>query len=1057
MKRLLSCLFLALLIINSAIAQERIVKGTVKDGADGGLLPGVAIRVKGTTMGTQTGAKGEFSLRVPAGSEVILISYIGYKAQEINIANKSFVHVELKPDAAELGEVVVVAYGSAKKREITGSVASINSKDIEKRTVTNVTSALAGIAPGVNVNSGNGQPGSGASIRLRGFGSYNASNAPLYVVDGSVFDGDIGDLNQNDIEGISILKDATSSALYGARGGNGVIIITTKKGKLGQPQFNVNISQGYSTRGIPEYDRLNAQEYYPAMWEAMKNSLIYRSSGALDPVAAAQSATNNIKGQLRYNPFNVGDNQIVGTDGKLNPDASLMYDDFDWYSPMQRTGQRTDANLNYAGKNEKSDYFASFGYLKDNGYLLMTDFQRFNARMNVNTSIKKWLKTGLNLSASNSQGNLATDNSTKSNSSFTNAFNFARFMGPIYPVHAFDAQGQPIMNAATGQQWFDYGMHPGAVNRPIGAMQGRHLYYETLLNTNLNRRTLVSARGYADISFLKDFTFTPSISIDMRNNNGQVYWNDVVGDGVSYDGYAYQSTSNIRSYTFNQILKYTKNIEDHHVTALLGHENYDFNYRTFNATKTGQTVVGNPEFGNFVTPYGVGGYLNNDRIESYLSRVTYNYAEKYFFEGSLRRDGSSRFSKQNRWGTFYSLGASWELSKEKFLEDKTWIDDLRVKLSYGEVGNNSLLATDGETNIYYGYQSLYDLGWNNGSEPGVLFTAVANPNLTWETSKTLNAGVSFGFFKNRLYGTIEYFKRGSDGLIFAVPQPQSNIVTTIMQNIGSMYNKGIEIQLAGDIIRSKDFTWNLVTNWTLLKNRITKMPEATPEIVSGNKKLAVGHDLYSFWLRQFAGVDPSDGSALYIPSETAKPETKRVVNGVEYVTTQTNAKFDYSGTAIPDLIGSFNLSFRFRDLTLSFLVNYQLGGKIYDANYASLMTPSYGQAMHSDVLKSWTAAGQNVEIPRIDIGNTVNLNAASSRWLTDASYLSFRNVNLAYTLPKELLNKITVSNARVFITGENLGLLSKRKGLNPTESFNGSVANTYLPSRTISFGLSFSM
>lgn len=1056
MKKLLQSLFFLLFIANIAVAQERTITGTVKDDGDGLVLPGVGVRVKGSNVGTQTGTNGQFSIKVSRANSVLVFTYVGYKSHEVQVGARSVVNVSLKTDAAELGEVVVVAYGSAKKREITGSVASMNAGEIEKRTTTNITNALAGIAPGVTVNSGNGQPGTGASVRLRGFGSYNASNAPLYVVDGSVFDGDLGDINQNDIESVSILKDATSSALYGARGGNGVIIITTKKGKLGSPQFNANVSQGYSTRGIPEYDRLNAQEYYPAMWEAYKNSLVYRATNPVNPVTAAQTATNGIAGQLIYNPFNVPNNEVVGTDGLLNPNAQLKYDDFDWYAPMQRTGNRTDANVNYAGKGEKSDYFVSLGYLKDNGYVLNSDFQRFNARMNVNSAIRSWLKTGLNLSGSSSQGNLANDNSTGNNSSFSNAFNFARFMGPIYPVHAFDNDGNPIMNSVTGEQWYDYGMHPGAVNRPSGAMAGRHLYYETLLNERMNRRTLMSARGYVDISFLKDFTFTPSISMDIRNNNNQTYWNNTVGDGVSYGGYASQDASTIKSYTFNQILKYNKSIGDHNISALVGHENYDFNYRTFNGTKTGQTVVGNPEFANFVTPYAVGGYKNVDRIESYLSRVTYNYAQKYYFEGSLRRDGSSRFSKNQRWGTFYSLGASWEMSKENFLKDQTWIDDLRVKVSYGEVGNNSLLATDGTTNIYYGYQALYDLGSNNGSEPGVLFASVANPNLTWETSKTLNAGVSFGFFKNRIYGTVEYFKRGSDGLIFAVPQPLSSIVTTVLQNVGSMNNKGLEVQLAGDVIRSNDFTWNLVTNWTFLKNRITKMPVSTPEIVSGTKKLSVGSDLYSFWLRQFAGVDATDGASLYIPSETAPASAKRTVNGVDYVTAISNAKFDYSGSAIPDLMGSVNSSFRYKDVTLSFLLNYQIGGKIYDSNYLGLMSPVYGSALHKDVLKSWHTAGVASDIPRLDIADA-NLNAASSRWLTDASYLSFRNVNLSYNLPKTWLNKLTVSSARVFVTGENLGLLSKRKGLNPSESFNGTVANTYLPSRTISFGISLSM
>lgn len=1055
MKRFLSSVLLLLLAISVATAQQRTVTGTVRDGADGSLLPGVGVRLKGTTTGTQTGVNGQFSIKVADNQSVLIFSYVGYKQIEIPVGTKTQLQIKLKTDAAELGEVVVVAYGSARRQEITGSVTKMSAGEIEKRTVTNVTQALAGVAPGVSVNAGNGQPGTGAAVRLRGFGSFNASNAPLYVVDGSVFDGDLGDINQNDIESISILKDATSSALYGSRGGNGVIIITTKKGKMGSPQFNANVSQGFSTRGTPEYDRLNAQEYYPAMWEAMKNSFQY-STNPLSPQDAAAKATAGIFNELKYNPFNVANNQIVGTDGKLNPNASLLYNDFDWYNIMQRTGKRTDAGINYAGKNEKSDYYISLGYLKDNGYIIRSDFERFNARMNANSQIKKWLRTGLNLSASTSQGNLATDNSTNNNSSYSNAFNFSRTMGPIYPVHAYDASGNPVIDQITGEQWFDYGMHPGAVNRPSGASPGRHVYYETMLNDNIVRRTLLGARSYVDISFLKDFTFTPSLSIDIKNNNGQTYQNPTVGDGVTLNGLATQNSSTVKTYTFNQLLKYNKTIGDHNISALVGHENYEMSYRYFSGSKNNIVLVGNNEFANFVTPRGVDGYNSKDRIESYLSKVSYNYDHRYFFEGSVRRDGSSRFSNTKRWGTFFSLGGSWALSKENFLKEYSWIDDLRLKVSYGEVGNNDLLASDGTSN-YFGYQALYDLGWNNGSEAGVMVATPANPRLTWETSKTTNIGLNFAFFKNRLFGSIEYFTRGSDGLIFSVPQPLSHVVTSLLTNVGSMRNKGLEVQIGGDVISTKAFTWNLITNWTLIKNRITKMPAETPEVVSGSKKLSVGKDIYSFWLRQFAGVDPADGSSLYVPVDNAPATALRSVNGVNYVTNPTYASFGYSGSAIPDLTGSVNSSFRYKDITLSFLVNYQIGGKFYDSNYAGLMGVTYGSALHRDVLKSWKQPGDITDIPRVDVGATSFLNATSSRWLVDASYISFRNVNIAYNLPKNLLNSVGVSNARVFVTGENLGIISKRKGLNPTESFTGTNANTYLPSRTVSVGINLSL
>jgi TonB-linked SusC/RagA family outer membrane protein len=1056
MRKLLSSLLVALLWVTVTQAQERTVRGTVTASEDGSTLPGVSIKVKGSTVGTQSGANGQFTIQVPSERSILVFTYIGYAPQEVAVGSRDVINTSLNNDAEQLSEVVVVAYGTARKEEITGSIATMSSADIEKRTVTNISNALAGLAPGVSVSSGNGQPGTGSAVRLRGFGSLSASNAPLYVLDGAAFDGNVGDINPNDIESISLLKDATSTALYGSRGGNGVILITTKKGKAGKPKFNVNVNQGFSKRGTPEYDRVSALDYYPVMWQAMKNSLVYANNGALTESAAATKASNEIQAQLVYNPFNVPNNQIVGVDGKLNPNASLRYDDFNWFAPMERTGKRTDANMSLAGKANNSDYYVSLGYLDDAGYIIESDFRRFSGRININSQVKSWLKTGLNISGSMSDGNTAQDAATGSGNSFVNAFQFSRGIGPIYPVRAYDANGQLIINSITGAPWYDYGTYPGSVNRPIGASPGRHVIHETELNDIANRRNLIGARTYLDLTFLKDFTFTPSISIDLRNSTNTEYRNPLVGDGSGLKGSSFSSASNIRSYTFNQILKYNKTIKDqHNISALAGHENYDFTYRVNSATKTGLILQGNTQFDNFVTPLSSGGFKDRETLESYFSKLTYNFSQKYFLEGSLRRDGTSRFSKESRWGTFYSIGSSWAVSKEAFMSSITWVDDLRLKASYGEVGNNNIL-TSGNSN-YYGYQAFYDLGFNNGSEPGLLLSSTATPDLRWESANTFNTGLSFSLFNKRLFAEVEYFKRGSDQLIFSVPQPLSDAITSINKNIGAMYNSGIELQLGGDIIRTSKFRWDVTTNFTTLKNKITKMPTETPVITSGTKRREVGKDFFAYWLRQFAGVDPSDGSSLYIPADGTAPASIRTVNGTPYVTNQSLAKFDYSGTAIPDFYGSVNSNFNYKSLGLNFLINYSVGGKFFDGNYLVLMSPRYGAAMHVDALNSWSTPGQITDIPRVDIGNSVNLNASSSRWLIDASYVSFRNVNLSYGLPKSLLNKINVPSARVFLVGENLGLISKRKGMNPTESFDGTNDNTYLPSRTFSFGMNFSL
>lgn len=1046
MRKLLQSIFLMLFISTAALAQERTITGIVSGVENGTPIHGATVSASGTTGGTSTDANGKYSIRIPSNVKSILISSVGYLPKLAVLGASNVLNVALESDSKSLSDVVVVAYGTAKKEAITGSVATLSSADIDKRVVTNVTNILAGLAPGISVAATNGQPGTSSSIRLRGFGSFSAGNSPLFVVDGAQYDGNIGDINPDDIESVSILKDATSSALYGARAANGVIIITTKRGKSATPQVSASFSRGFNTRGIPEYDRVNAFEYYPAMWQGLKNNYQFSASPVLTEAAAAQKATDNIQSLLVYNPFNVPNNQIVGINGKINPAASLKYNDFDWYAPLQRVGNRTDAGVSASGKSDKSDYYISMGYLKDNGYVLKSDFERFNARINVNTKIRPWLKTGLNISGSLSNSNLASDNATGNGASFINIFQFARGIGPIYPVHAFDATGQPIMNPATGEQWYDYGSYPGAVARPQGASPGRNVVLETMLNSTLNKRSMVSARSYFDFKFLKDFTFTPSFNVDIRNSNGMTFQNPTVGDGNSQNGYLSNSGNNTQSYTFTQLLNYTKQFNLHNISVIAVHETYDYSYRTFSTSKTGIILTGNTELDNFVTPFGSSGHKDRETLESYFSKATYNYDQKYFVEGSVRRDGSSRFSPQSRWGTFYSVGGSWSISKESFLEHVSWLDDLRVKASYGQVGNNQISS-------YYGYQAFYDLGWNNGAEPGVLLSSAATPDLKWEKSNTFNSGIDFSLFRKRVYGTLEVFKRGSDQLIFSVPQPLSDPVTSINANIGSMYNKGIELQLGGDIVRARDFTWSLLTNWTMFKNEITKMPAQTPIITSGTKRREVGGDYYRFWLRQYAGVDPTDGSSLYIPADGTAAANIRSVKGKDYVTSQTYAKFDYSGTSIPDLMGSFTNTFRYKNFSLSMLVNYQIGGKFYDAVYQGLMSVgSYGGSLHKDILGSWTTTNTTSNIPRIDVGNTANINATSSRWLVDASYINFSNINLAYRFPTELLRKYNLKNMTFYIAGENLSLISKRTGMNPVESYDGLNANTYTPSRVISVG-----
>ena len=1040
MRKLILSLLVAFSIALTATAQDRVITGTVTDDKN---IPqeGISVSTPNGKYGTKTNASGSYSLKLPGNEKTLVFSGINFDSKSMSIGSSTVLNSQLSSSDKKLDEIVVVAYGTLKKEAITGSQATV---ELEDRQISNISQALAGAAPGISATSGNGQPGASAAIRIRGFGSINASSAPLYVVDGFPYGGFIGDLNVNDIETMTVLKDATSTALYGARAANGVILITTKKGKSAAPKINLYSNIGFSNRGIPEYDRVGTNDYYPAMWQGFKHALMFPVSGVGQTEAvAALNASNGVAGQLVYNPYNVPNNQVVGVDGKLNPSASLLYNDFDWYSPLQRSGARKEVGFSVATKKDKSDYYFSLNYLTDDGFVIKSSFERVNARIAMNTQLKDWLKTGINVTTAIVNANQAAGDGSNT---FINPFVFARNIGPIYPVRAFDrTTGTPILDLQ-GNQYYDYGIHPGSVNRPTGASPGRHIVYETLLNKNVDNRNSTVARTYVEAKFLENFTFTTNVGIDLNNARNQTFQNKIVGDGVTSNGTAGLTANEFRTISLNQLLNYKKSFGKSEVSALLGHEaqrNKDSYESVF---KRGQVAEGNVELDNFVTLASITGDLRELRREGYFSRVNYGYNSKYYIDLSYRRDASSRFSPKSRWGNFYSAGASWNIGKEDFLKDVSWVDNVKLRASYGTVGNDGL-------DTYFEYQALYGLGFNNSTEPGVLATKLANEDLTWEVNKTANVGLDFGLFKGRLNGSLEYFSRGSSDLLFDLPLGPSSIITSITRNIGTMTNKGVELQIGGDIVKSNNFRWEMQVNITSLKNNISKLPAETPVINSGTKRLEVGKDLYAFYLRRWAGVDPVDGAGLFYALPGATGTSLRVNGKGDTLTTNSSlAAFGYSGSAIPKHFGSINNTFTFKNISLSFLLNYQVGGKFYDGNYAGLMAFTYGRALHADALKAWKKPGDVTDVPRLDNVNGTQFNAASDRWLIDASYINVRNITLNYKLPKTFINRIGFEQARVFVGGENLYVFSKRTGMNPAESFNGTNSPVYTPNRLFNAG-----
>jgi TonB-linked SusC/RagA family outer membrane protein len=1066
MKKLLQSLFVLMFVAITAMAQERTITGTVTSSDDNVPLPGVSVRAIGSQASSTTGSDGKFTLRISPTTKSIQFSFVGYATKSVNLTSANNVNVGLETDARTLQDVVITqAYGTTTKGKNTGSISTVGAADIAQRPVTNLNSALAGAAPGVQVNAGSGQPGSGPTIRIRGFGSISASNDPLYVVDGIQYSGNLSNINVDDIESISLLKDAASSSLYGSSAGNGVILITTKKGRKGKEQLDFRIIQGITSRGIPEYETVDANQYYPLAWQAYRNSLVYPVTGTGVPLATANTtATNGIKALLGNNPFNVANNAIVGTDGLLNPNATLLYpDDLNWRKPLERTGQRSDYSMAYSGATEKSDFYASLGYLNEKGYIIRSDFNRINGRVSINTKPLTWFKTGLNLNANITKSNQADADGS---GSIVNPFNFSRYIGPIYPLYAHNQTTGDFILDANGEKIYDTGnlsSSLGIPNRPSGAYAGRHILEETLLNSTKIKRNVLSARTYGEITFLKDFKFTQNLGVDITNYTFGDYQNKIVGDGAP-NGRARNTSTTTTTFTIEQLLNYNKTVGKHSFSALLGHNNYDYTYKYLTGARNTQILDGNTELINFATTTDLTSYVNDYRKEAIFTRLNYDFDSKYFLSGSFRRDGSSKWGPGQQWGNFYSASAGWLISEESFLKNVSWVNYLKLRSSYGSLGNDDLLNPDGSRS-YNLDRSLYALSNNNAAEPGILFQSLANPNITWETQTQIDAALEFGLFKNRLHGSFEVFSKQSSNLLFNVPLPIStglgigSSTGTFPKNIGKMWNRGIEINLAGDIIKTQDFKWDMNINWSLVRNRITKMPEETPTIIDGTKQLSVGQSRYQYWLRQWAGVDPTDGEGYFLinPLSPGSAADTRVINGQSYTINPNNALYAYSGSAIPNFFGSVTNTFTYKAFSLSVIMNYQVGGKAYDATYQSLMSyAGYGGSLHVDALNSWQQVGDQSATPRLDVGRSTFNNATSTRFLIDASYLNMRSAVLAYKLPTTLIKKLGLSRVNVYASGENLFLVSKRKGLDPSESFTGVNTNNYTPTRVVSLGLNAS-
>ena len=1046
---LMTCLFIGIGLVNAQISK---VTGTVISEEDGLPVVGASILVKGTTTGTVTDMDGKFTLtNVPSSAKTLMISFIGLRTQELEI--KPVMSISLKPDTEVLDEVMVVAYGTAKKSSFTGSAATMRGDKIQKMQVSNVSKALEGAVAGVQIASESGSPGTSASIRIRGIGSISSSQEPLIVVDGVPYEGSLNSISAQDIESLTVLKDAAANSMYGARGSNGVIMITTKGSKSGKPRINFEARYGFNTRGVGNYDIVtDAGEYYEMMFESVRNSL----APSMGYAAAAQYAANNlISKYLKYNKFaGVADNAIIDpTTGKLNPAATTYKWTDDWTEDPFENGSRQEYNINISGGNDKTQAYASLGYLADEGYMAGSGFDRISARVKVDQNIGKHFRVG---------GNIAYANTIRQSfgsegGNYSNIFMFSQNIAPIYPIYLYDKNGQ-LMYDEKGNVRYDFGTE---YTRPYSAEQNPLAVAKENLNKYMADN--LSTRGYFEANFLNDFKFTLNVAYDVFNNTNTQFTTPIGGDAAAVGGRGYNYTSRRGALNINQLLNWSHEFGEHNFSVLLGHETKNDKYKYLEGHMTNFADPTNPDFSNAASYQGLTSYSAEYSLEGYFGKLEYDYADKYYLTGSYRRDGSSKFHKDNRWGSFWAVGASWRAKEETFLKDVEWLDNLKVKASYGTQGNDNILNS-GYT-VWKAYSDLYTVDRVDGQAAFTKYLR-GNKDLTWEKSNNFNVGVELGFW-NWLDFNVDFFIKETKDMLYYSPLPPSQgSPSGIYRNEMDMKNTGVEFELNANIFDNDNFKWNVSLNGTHYKNELTKLPVSKPAdkypdgYQSGSYWRKIGGSLYDFYVYEYAGVDPENGKPLY--NKYLTDENGNETGVVETTSNIAEATRRQTGkTSIPDFVGGLSTTFEAYGFDLTVQTAFQLGGYVYDSGYSGLMTPGdAGQNFHKDMFNRWTPNNTNTNIPALGYQiqtQTINNGNYVDFYLTDASYFSLRNITLGYSLPKNWLQKAGIEKLRVYLTGDNIWLQSKRKGLDPRYGFSGSTNFSYSALSTYSIGLNLTL
>lgn len=1068
-KRITFMLFYLCVCIGMATAQTSTVQGIVTSADDGEPIVGASVMVLETSLGTITDIDGKFVINnVPHDAKAVRISFVGMQTQTLPIKKGSMLRVMLRSDSELLEEVMVVAFGTQKKSAFTGSASVLGTEELSKHITTNVANALVGSTPGLQLRGGSGAPGAGqGSIKIRGIASMYAATDPLIIVDGAPYSASLSNIPQEDIESVTVLKDAASAALYGARGAAGVILVTTKGGKNKKAQVNVDVKWGANSRAVQDYETINDPgKYYETVYGQYYNYYYYGQGQSTD--AANMNANDIMMRHLGYNIYTLPEGErLIGMNGRLNPNATLgrSYEangetyyvtNDNWRDAAYSTALRQEYNVSIQGAMDKGSFYASLGYLDEDGIIEYSGYKRLSARFKADYQARTWLKMGANVGYTNSTTESNPNLSTTWNS--TNLMYYTSRIAPIYPIYVrtLDKNGNPqIRIDENGNPQYDYGVaasnYPG-LSRPFlatGNPLGSNRYNDTTSKVSKLNGTFT-----LDVNFTEFLKFNATSTLDWGHTNRSYYETSLYGPKVSVNGQIDKVQEDVIRQNHVQTLTYFDQFGKHNINVLLGHEYYDTKTTYLSAYGQGVFSPDIQEINGAAKKVSSNSYTSEYNVEGYFASMQYNYDDRYFASASYRRDASSRFAKSNRWGNFWSVGGAWLIDKEEFF-NVSWVDQLKVKLSIGQQGNDNIGN--------WAYTDLYTLSPASDTQMSASFYRIGNPDITWETTTNINVGVEFNLFKNRLTGSIDYYNKKTTDLLFWLSVPESAGSRGYYGNIGDIRNSGVELSLQGSVIRTKNFDWSLQFNISHNKDEILKLPESKTTENGGFTENSMwykeGGPLYNQFRPEYAGVNEKGEATYWVDAKLGEGVTNRPGKNRDFTTTNPNNATKYEqGSSLPDAFGGFGTSLSAYGFDLSVSFDYQLGGQIYDSQYSGLMSNiadagGAGSAIHKDVLKAWSPNNVSSNIPRMQYGDQYTA-AASNRWLTSASYLNFQSFTVGYTLPKKVLTNLGLSKLRVYATGENLCFWSARKGLDPRYSYSSSESiNVYSPVRTIMGGI----